>query len=212
MSAFFRLQVTYVMVQADGCFTEDGSVILSFVKLRKVKRCKALLRAADIIYTYRVYEECGRQKDRAFALWNDTVSPFGVQQAILPPSHSSSRCQPVSVRMKTAPAPLSEVLLLRQRLAKSSVKKYTAMETAVCPDGRASIGLPLTVISPFDIHLVVRGADLGNALIGIFVHQSFIGEGQSRCPSSRSCPGSRCQKISGTSTISTRRSTTGASV
>ncbi len=36
-----------VMVQADGCFTEDGSVILSFVKLRKVKRCKALLRAAD---------------------------------------------------------------------------------------------------------------------------------------------------------------------
>ena len=51
-----------VMVQADGCFTEDGSVILSFVKLRKVKRCKALLRAADIIYTYRVYEECGRQR------------------------------------------------------------------------------------------------------------------------------------------------------
>ena len=29
------------------------------------------------------------------------------------------------------------MLLLRQRLAKSSVKKYTAMETAVCPDGRA---------------------------------------------------------------------------
>ena len=43
----------------------------------------------------------------------------------------------VAALLKTAPAPISEVLLLRQQLAKSSVKKYTAMETAVCPDGRA---------------------------------------------------------------------------
>lgn len=43
----------------------------------------------------------------------------------------------VASLLKTAPAPLSEVLLLRQQLAKSSVKKYTAMATAVCPDGRA---------------------------------------------------------------------------
>ncbi len=43
----------------------------------------------------------------------------------------------VAALLKTAPAPLSEVLLLRQQLAKSSVKKYTAMSTAVCPDGRA---------------------------------------------------------------------------
>lgn len=39
--------------------------------------------------------------------------------------------------LKTAPEPLSEVLELRQQLAKSSVKKYTAMENAVCHDGRA---------------------------------------------------------------------------
>ena len=43
----------------------------------------------------------------------------------------------VAALLKTAPAPLSEVLLLRQQLAKSSGKKYTAMATAVCPDGRA---------------------------------------------------------------------------
>ena len=43
----------------------------------------------------------------------------------------------VTALLKTAPAPLSEVLLLRQQLAKSSVKKYTAMEAAVCPDERA---------------------------------------------------------------------------
>lgn len=46
-----------VMVQADGCYTEDGSVVLGFTKLRKVERCKMLLRAADITFTYRVYEE-----------------------------------------------------------------------------------------------------------------------------------------------------------
>ena len=39
--------------------------------------------------------------------------------------------------LKTAPTPLGEVLSLRQQLAKSSVKKYQAMENAVCADGRA---------------------------------------------------------------------------
>lgn len=38
--------------------------------------------------------------------------------------------------LKDAPGNLGEVLLLRQQLAKSSVKKYTAMENAVCADGR----------------------------------------------------------------------------
>ena len=39
--------------------------------------------------------------------------------------------------LKTAPPELQKVLTLRQQLAKSSVKKYQAMETAVCDDGRA---------------------------------------------------------------------------
>lgn len=39
--------------------------------------------------------------------------------------------------LKAAPPELSDVLLLRQQLAKSSVKKYQAMENAVCADGRA---------------------------------------------------------------------------
>ena len=39
--------------------------------------------------------------------------------------------------LKTAPPELKKVLALRQQLAKSSVKKYQAMETAVCADGRA---------------------------------------------------------------------------
>lgn len=43
----------------------------------------------------------------------------------------------VAELVKTAPEPLREVLSLRQQLAKSSVKKYTAMENAVCADSRA---------------------------------------------------------------------------
>ena len=43
----------------------------------------------------------------------------------------------VAEMLKTAPQELQMVLALRQQLAKSSVKKYQAMETAVCADGRA---------------------------------------------------------------------------
>ncbi len=39
--------------------------------------------------------------------------------------------------LRSAPPELAEVLRLRQQLAKSSVKKYQAMENAVCADGRA---------------------------------------------------------------------------
>ena len=39
--------------------------------------------------------------------------------------------------LKKAPPELADVLLLRQQLAKSSVKKYQAMENTVCADGRA---------------------------------------------------------------------------
>ncbi len=43
----------------------------------------------------------------------------------------------VAELLKTSPPQLQKVLTLRQQLAKSSVKKYQAMETAVCADGRA---------------------------------------------------------------------------
>lgn len=43
----------------------------------------------------------------------------------------------VSDLLKTVTEPLRSVLILRQQLAKSSVKKYQAMENAVCEDSRA---------------------------------------------------------------------------
>ena len=47
----------------------------------------------------------------------------------------------VAALLKDAPQPLGEVLSLRQQLARSSVKKYQAMQTAACADGcRAETG------------------------------------------------------------------------
>ena len=43
----------------------------------------------------------------------------------------------VAAAIKTAPKNLTEVLSLRQQLAKSSIKKYQAMENAMCRDDRA---------------------------------------------------------------------------
>lgn len=43
----------------------------------------------------------------------------------------------VTALLKTAPPELTEVLELRQQLAKSSVKKYQTMQRAVCSDSRA---------------------------------------------------------------------------
>jgi DNA polymerase len=43
----------------------------------------------------------------------------------------------VAELLKDAPEHLADVLKLRQQLAKSSVKKYTAMENAICADSRA---------------------------------------------------------------------------
>ena len=43
----------------------------------------------------------------------------------------------VAALLKDAPPDLAEALILRQQLAKSSVRKYQAMQNCVCSDGRA---------------------------------------------------------------------------
>lgn len=51
----------------------------------------------------------------------------------------------VAEMLKTAPPELQTVLTLRQQLAKSSVKKYQAMETAVCADAVPEVCSSFTV-------------------------------------------------------------------
>lgn len=45
-----------IMTQADGFYTEDGSVRYHFKKTRKVERCKSLLRKAEIIFTRNLFK------------------------------------------------------------------------------------------------------------------------------------------------------------
>lgn len=51
----------------------------------------------------------------------------------------------VAELIKTTPLELQRVLMLRQQLAKSSVKKYQAMINAVCADGRARACEPVKI-------------------------------------------------------------------
>ena len=46
-----------VMVQADGHYTEDGSVRFAFKKERKIERCKHLLRQTGIAFVERTYSD-----------------------------------------------------------------------------------------------------------------------------------------------------------
>ena len=49
-----------IMTQADGHFCEDGSLRFAFTKLRKIERCKYLLRREGIVFSMRHYEKDGR--------------------------------------------------------------------------------------------------------------------------------------------------------
>lgn len=40
-----------IMIQADGHYLSDGGIKLKFTKLRKIERCRTLLRQAEIMYT-----------------------------------------------------------------------------------------------------------------------------------------------------------------
>ncbi|MDR2024484.1 MAG: hypothetical protein LBQ71_14840 [Hungatella sp.] len=80
-----------VMTQADGHFTEDGTIRYHFKKQRKVERCKHLLRKADIPFIIREYQNrgtfvitvCSRDvplwlrifKDKTFGSWLFDESP-----------------------------------------------------------------------------------------------------------------------------------------
>ena len=53
---YWNLRVL-VMVQADGYYTEDGTIRFAFRKKRKIERCKHLLRRADIPFVDRTYPD-----------------------------------------------------------------------------------------------------------------------------------------------------------
>lgn len=84
----------------------------------------------------------GRSKAELSAAMTELDNPNSVQQmkqwlAENGLETDSLDKKAVAELLKDAPEPLKTVLKLRQQLAKSSVKKYQAMQNAVCTDSRA---------------------------------------------------------------------------
>lgn len=51
-----------IMIQADGHYTAEGNIKLSFSKLRKVERCKSLLRKAEICFNLKEYMDKSKKR------------------------------------------------------------------------------------------------------------------------------------------------------
>lgn len=101
--------------------------------------------ALDLTLVQQAIQMDGRSRDELTkAMKNLTAleNPNSVQQMKLWLSDNGLETdtlgkKAVAELIKTAPPELQQVLSLRQQLAKSSVKKYQAMQAAVCADGRA---------------------------------------------------------------------------
>lgn len=81
-------------------------------------------------YLKRAQELTGLENPNSPIQLKEWILSNGVEMATL------TKAEVASV-METATGPVKEVLELRQLLSKSSVKKYVAMETCHCSDGRA---------------------------------------------------------------------------
>lgn len=85
------------------------------------------LSKADL--TARMQKKTGLENPNSVVQMKDYLSENGMEVESLGKKE-------VAAMIKTAPDDLAEVLALRLQLAKSSVRKYQAMQNAVCADGR----------------------------------------------------------------------------
>ena len=79
--------------------------------------------------TARMQKKTGLENPNSVVQMKDYLSENGMEVESLGKKE-------VAAMIKTAPDDLAEVLALRLQLAKSSVRKYQAMQNAVCDDGR----------------------------------------------------------------------------
>lgn len=86
--------------------------------------------AAKECLTARLQEMTGLENPNSVQQMKDWLKEHGIVA-------ESLEKKDVQELLKTASPEIREVLLLRQQTSKSSVKKYTAMQNAVCSDGRA---------------------------------------------------------------------------
>lgn len=105
----------------------DRGIKLDMTLVRKAVRCDEQSRAE---LTRVMQELTALENPNSVAQMKSWLADHGLETDTLNKAA-------VKELLKTAPGNLGRVLELRQKLAKSSIKKYTAMENAVCSDGRA---------------------------------------------------------------------------
>lgn len=105
----------------------DRGIALDMEMAGNAIRFDALSRAK---LTASMKEKTGLENPNSVAQMKEWLTGHGVETGSLDKKS-------VAGLLKTAPQDITDILLLRQQLAKSSVKKYQAMQNAVCADGRA---------------------------------------------------------------------------
>lgn len=105
----------------------DRGIKLDMTLVRQAIRCDEQCRS-ELMQSMR--ELTALQNPNSVAQMKSWLAEHGLEVETLDKAE-------VKELLKTAPGNLRRVLELRQKLAKSSIKKYTAMENAVCSDGRA---------------------------------------------------------------------------
>ena len=95
-----------------------------------VKNAISFNERSKTVLSHKMQELTGLENPNSVMQMKDWLSNNGLEM-------DSLGKKEVAAVLKTVKEPLKTVLELRQKLSKSSVKKYQAMENAVCRDGRA---------------------------------------------------------------------------
>lgn len=98
--------------------------------LDMVKNAIAFDEKSKVVLSHKMQELTGLENPNSVMQMKEWLSNNGLEM-------DSLGKKEVAAVLKTVKEPLKTVLELRQKLSKSSVKKYQAMENAVCRDGRA---------------------------------------------------------------------------
>ena len=126
-----------IMTQADGYYTKDGDLRFHFSKVRKIERCKRLLRGAEIIFTIHERNDSSviSIKSRMLPLWLRTFRNKTFQMWLLDESADvifdeleywdAYRCGPNSIQYSTTNKQNADII---QALANLSGRSATIVK------------------------------------------------------------------------------------
>ena len=158
-----------VMIQADGHYTSDGNIQLSFHKERKVQRCKKLLREASITYSIREYDNKSKTRyvfvinsrhiptwlrmfhDKTFGTWlfDESADIFFDEL----PNWDGYRCGPNSIQYSTCNKHNADIIQAFAHISGRSASMKVKDRTKEKPNWSVSYVLDIW-LTPMNCHEV----------------------------------------------------------